>query len=302
MANETVTCPQCGSTDTTEYRTNAFICGHCEAKFRWRDPAAVNVKTATCSCGKAATAVCTQCDIAICDAHHGTAKSLYADYTGWAIVKSILLKSQPGMRDVDSRSHDFKARLDPGGWAPYLGDIVKPPDLSEVGSNLAHTKGHFGQEKKPSHVLHAVQEQLAKYDPMAVLCVACLGEIAFRLFPAIERQMASFVDGRPICHRCPNIVNVDSTCAECGLPVCSGCSVDCPKCKRCWCKGQAWKGCYEGHTFFNHQAPWWYSCPDSGAECIECQLKSIWTWSAVFVGAVVILGAFVLVVCAGVFS
>ena len=71
MPNQPVTCPHCGSPTCVEYRPDSFVCNHCESKFRWVDPTrlTLEVRHATCLCGRNARAICQACGRPICAEH-----------------------------------------------------------------------------------------------------------------------------------------------------------------------------------------------------------------------------------------
>lgn len=66
MSTDTVKCPQCGSTDATEFKPSRYVCAHCEAVFRRVPLQALHER---CHCGSNATGACVVCQQPACDRH-----------------------------------------------------------------------------------------------------------------------------------------------------------------------------------------------------------------------------------------
>lgn len=67
MPIETVNCPQCGSTEVTEFKAGSYVCTHCEGTFKHIDPSRVTVASEVCACGRLPVGRCVECGYFVCE-------------------------------------------------------------------------------------------------------------------------------------------------------------------------------------------------------------------------------------------
>jgi hypothetical protein len=97
MPIESINCPQCGSTEVTEFKPDSYVCGHCEAIFKHVSPVRAAAPPESCFlCDTDSVATCSSCSRRVCNKHMVMrAEHSYSHFWNAPGVMSPVLLSHP---------------------------------------------------------------------------------------------------------------------------------------------------------------------------------------------------------------
>ena len=114
MPVETIKCKECGSADVTEFKSDTYVCRHCEAVFKHIvPPTHASLGCEIGDCGVPPIGRCARCDRAFCTSHR-------------AVTRQAILVDQCTEcmhAQVDEVSHAFDANL--AAQARYDADVAE---------------------------------------------------------------------------------------------------------------------------------------------------------------------------------
>ena len=117
MPVETIKCRECGSPEVTEFKSGSYVCGHCEAVFKYVRPAGAVVGCEIDGCGVPPVGRCEECGRALCATH------------GSAAVEARLLCVQCKIRALELSGRT--GRCDCGEWAMRVCGTCEQPVCEE---------------------------------------------------------------------------------------------------------------------------------------------------------------------------
>ena len=119
MKAKPLTCPQCGSADVAEVRTDTYFCNHHDGVFKVHDPTRLTVHQvqAFCRCGNPVTAQCSICHTASFCAQCDAVTAAMEDRRLWSFKRICFATQGFGYRPADSAAP----------WMPIVeGRMMKP--------------------------------------------------------------------------------------------------------------------------------------------------------------------------------
>lgn len=250
--NASIVCPQCGAAGGFEYRTNHFICPHCDSKYRWVDPHrhVVQIQSPVCVCGKSPFGACTECGVPVCESHH---TDLHIWLKCWQFLRLIYAEFDPRISKFAERSHPklrrWKRTLP--GWFQRSSALVR---MFEVRHSHVHVSGPFDRE-----FLDPLLDQAGIRDRKlsGLLCFHCAEERFITLGPLLDSQAGQFLREGRFCNDCltlreagdpelsheviPRLASI--TCTDCGQRVCEEHQHSCPACRVPLCQHHPYLYC-----------------------------------------------------------
>lgn len=239
-----INCPQCGASPGIEYRTNHFICPHCDSKYRWTDPnrKVVQIQQSVCFCGNNSVGCCTDCGASVCDTHH---TDLHDLLRAWQFIRRICAELDPRIPKYaeQASSKPIRWKRAKPGWFFDHGGLA---DVYRIRSHQIFVSGPFEEV-----FLIPLLEQVGwehRYLP-GLLCLNCTEECCTTLGPFFDARAGWFAKHGRFCDSCVLARNHDDpefcrnaipeimtdSCSDCGQRLCRKHQRACPYCQASLC-------------------------------------------------------------------